>query len=73
MSPRVIVLTLDPKGRTTLPSEVREELGGGAGDFILLERTDRGTFGTPEEAQAFLDSLKRPAAGPALASRPPSP
>ena len=91
-------LTLDKKGRTTLPEEVREALGVGAGDFILLERTDRGTFelvpatlvpndqlwfshpemqariaraekdfaagrskktDTPEEAQAFLDVLKK--------------
>jgi AbrB family looped-hinge helix DNA binding protein len=37
-------LTLDKKGRTTLPEEVREALGVGAGDLILLERTDRGTF-----------------------------
>src|SRR5436853_6898022 len=37
-------LTLDKKGRTTLPEEVREALGVGAGDFILLERTKRGTF-----------------------------
>jgi antitoxin PrlF len=92
-------LTLDKKGRTTFPEEVREELGLEAGDFILLERTERGTFElvpatlvpkdqlwfyhpemqaqiaraekdfasgkatrteTPEEAQAFLDSLKKP-------------
>ena len=37
-------LTLDKKGRTTLPEEVREALGVGAGDFVLLERTDRGTY-----------------------------
>lgn len=91
-------LTLDKKGRTTLPEEVRQALGVGAGDFLLLERTDRGTYElvpatlvpndqlwfyhpevqarvrraeeefasgrftrteTPEEAQAFLDSLKK--------------
>ena len=91
-------LTLDKKGRTTLPEEVREALGVGAGDFILLERTERGTFElvpatlvptdqlwfyhpemqaqiaraeedfalgratrteAPEQAQAFLDSLKK--------------
>jgi AbrB family looped-hinge helix DNA binding protein len=91
-------LTLDKKGRTTLPEEVREALGVGAGDFLLLERTDRGTYElvpatlvpndqlwfhhpemqarvrraeeeiasgrstrtkTPDEAQAFLDSLKK--------------
>jgi AbrB family looped-hinge helix DNA binding protein len=37
-------LTLDKKGRTTLPEEVRQALGVGAGDFLLLERTDRGTY-----------------------------
>lgn len=91
-------LTLDKKGRTTLPEEVREALGVGAGDFILLEQTDKGTFElvpatlipndqlwfhhpemqariaraeedfkagrstrteTPEQAQAFLDGLKK--------------
>jgi AbrB family looped-hinge helix DNA binding protein len=91
-------LTLDQKGRTTLPEEVREALGVKAGDFILLERTDKGTFElvpatlvpndqlwfhhpevrariaraeedfvrgrsmrteTPEQAQTFLDELKK--------------
>jgi AbrB family looped-hinge helix DNA binding protein len=37
-------LTLDKKGRTTLPEEVRQALGVGAGDLLLLERTDRGTY-----------------------------
>lgn len=37
-------ITLDKKGRATLPEEVRSVLGVGAGDFILLERTRRGTF-----------------------------
>ena len=37
-------LTLDKKGRTTLPEEVRQALGVGAGDFLLLEHTDRGTY-----------------------------
>lgn len=38
------ILTLDKKGRLTLPKEVREALGVAAGNFILLERTARGTF-----------------------------
>jgi AbrB family looped-hinge helix DNA binding protein len=98
MSSGLTFLTLDRKGRTTVPEEVREALGVGAGDFILLERTDQGTFElvpatlvpndqlwfhhpelqariaraeedfsrggstrteTPEEAQAFLDGLKK--------------
>ncbi len=37
-------MTLDKKGRATLPDEVRSALGVGAGDLILLERTRRGTF-----------------------------
>jgi len=37
-------LTLDKKGRTTLPEDVREALGVKAGDLVLLERTDRGTY-----------------------------
>jgi AbrB family looped-hinge helix DNA binding protein len=41
---RTTFLTLDPKGRTTLPEEVRAELGIEPGDLILLERTERGTF-----------------------------
>jgi len=44
MAPASTFLTLDEEGRTTLPEEVREALGVGEGDFILLERTDRGTF-----------------------------
>jgi AbrB family looped-hinge helix DNA binding protein len=44
MQPAVTFLTLDKKGRTTLPEEVRKVLGVEAGDFILLERTERGTF-----------------------------
>jgi len=98
MAAATTFLTLDKKGRTTLPEEVREALGVGAGDFLLLERTDRGTYElvpatlvpndqlwfhhpemqarvrraeeeiasgrstrteTPDEAQAFLDSLKK--------------
>jgi len=98
MAAATTFLTLDKKGRTTLPEEVREALGVAAGDFILLERTDRGTFelvpatlvpndqlwfhhpamqariakaeedfaagrftrtATPEEAQGFLDGLKK--------------
>jgi AbrB family looped-hinge helix DNA binding protein len=37
-------VTLDKKGRATLPEEVRSALGVGAGDLIILERTVRGTF-----------------------------
>lgn len=41
---RTAFLTLDQKGRATLPEEVRTALGVEAGDLILLERTERGTF-----------------------------
>jgi AbrB family looped-hinge helix DNA binding protein len=44
MATATTFLTLDKKGRTTLPEEVRQALGVGAGDFLLLERTDRGTY-----------------------------
>jgi len=37
-------ITLDKKGRATLPEEVRSALGVGAGDFILMEPTRWGTF-----------------------------
>jgi AbrB family looped-hinge helix DNA binding protein len=37
-------VTLDKKGRATLPEYVRTALGVEAGDFIILERTERGTF-----------------------------
>jgi AbrB family looped-hinge helix DNA binding protein len=37
-------LTLDEKGRATLPEEVREDLGVKPGDLLLLERTSYGTY-----------------------------
>ena len=37
-------VTLDKKGRATLPEDVRTALGVAAGDFIILERTERGTY-----------------------------
>ncbi len=40
----VTYLTLDKKGRATLPEEVREALGVGPGDFVLLERTVGGGY-----------------------------
>ena len=43
-TPAVTFLALDKKGRTTLPEEVRAELGVDAGDFVLLERTAHGTY-----------------------------
>ena len=97
-------ITLDKKGRATLPEEVRESLGVGEGDFVLLEKTERGTYElvpaslvpkdqlwfyhpemqkrieraeenfragrytstrSPEEAQTFLDSLKKKTRGKA--------
>jgi AbrB family looped-hinge helix DNA binding protein len=38
------VLTVDRKGRTTLPEDVRNSLRLRPGDFLLLEKTDRGTY-----------------------------
>ncbi len=37
-------LSVDQKGRATLPEEVRASLGLKPGDFVLLERTQRGTY-----------------------------
>jgi AbrB family looped-hinge helix DNA binding protein len=37
-------LSVDRKGRATLPEEVRKELGLQEGDLVLLERTERGTY-----------------------------
>ena len=37
-------LILDKKGRTTLPEEIRRALGVRAGDVLLLELTDHGTY-----------------------------
>ncbi len=40
------VLTVDRRGRSTLPEEVRRELGIGEADqtLVLLERTSHGTW-----------------------------
>ena len=40
----VAYINLDQKGRATLPEEVRESLGLRPGDFLLLERTERGSY-----------------------------
>jgi AbrB family looped-hinge helix DNA binding protein len=37
-------LSVDRKGRATLPEEVRASLGLRPGDFVLLEKTERGTY-----------------------------
>jgi AbrB family looped-hinge helix DNA binding protein len=37
-------LSIDQKGRATLPEEVRASLGLRSGDFVLLEKTERGTY-----------------------------
>jgi AbrB family looped-hinge helix DNA binding protein len=44
MSSSVSFLTVDKKGRATLPEEVRSDLGVTSGDLVLLEKTDRGTW-----------------------------
>jgi bifunctional DNA-binding transcriptional regulator/antitoxin component of YhaV-PrlF toxin-antitoxin module len=44
MSSHVSFLSLDKKGRATLPEDVRSALGVRSGDFVLLERTQRGTW-----------------------------
>jgi AbrB family looped-hinge helix DNA binding protein len=44
MASPVSYLSVDRKGRATLPEKVRASLGLKAGDFVLLERTERGTY-----------------------------
>ena len=40
------ILTVDKRGRNTLPESVRRDLGIGEEDttFVILEKTDRGTY-----------------------------
>lgn len=40
----VAFMTVDKKGRATLPEQVRADLGLESGDLVLLERTERGTY-----------------------------
>lgn len=44
MATTLSYLSVDQKGRATLPEEVRASLGLRAGDFLLLEKTERGTY-----------------------------
>jgi AbrB family looped-hinge helix DNA binding protein len=44
MATVVSYLSVDQKGRATLPEEVRAALGLKPGDFVLLEKTPRGTY-----------------------------
>jgi AbrB family looped-hinge helix DNA binding protein len=44
MASTLSYLSVDQKGRATLPEEVRASLGLRAGDFVLLEKTERGTY-----------------------------
>lgn len=44
MGDAVSYLSVDQKGRATLPEEVRTSLGLKPGDFVLLEKTERGTY-----------------------------
>jgi AbrB family looped-hinge helix DNA binding protein len=44
MPETISYITLDGKGRATLPEDVRESLGLIPGDLVLLEKTDRGTY-----------------------------
>jgi len=44
MATSISYLSVDQKGRATLPEEVRASLGLRPGDFVLLEKTERGTY-----------------------------
>lgn len=50
-------LSLDTKGRATLPEDVRSALGIGAGDLILLKKTERGTYELVPAALVRRDQL----------------
>lgn len=54
----VSYLSLDSKGRATLPEDVRRALGLGPGDFVLLERTERGTYELVPAALIPRDQLR---------------
>jgi AbrB family looped-hinge helix DNA binding protein len=41
---KTVFMTVDAKGRATLPDEVRRSLGIRGGDVLLLERTRFGTY-----------------------------
>ena len=57
MANAVTFLSVDKKGRATLPEEVRTALGLGPGDLLLLERTERGTYELVPAALVPLDQL----------------
>jgi AbrB family looped-hinge helix DNA binding protein len=44
MGAAISYLSVDQKGRATLPEDVRRSLGLKPGDFVLLEKTERGTY-----------------------------
>ena len=44
MATAVSYLSVDRKGRATLPEEVRASLGLKPGDFVPIEKTERGTY-----------------------------
>jgi len=50
-------LSVDNKGRATLPENVRASLGLRPGEFVLLERTERGTFALVPAALIPRDQL----------------
>ncbi len=44
MTQTIGCLTIDPKGRTTLPREMRDALGLSSGTLLRVDRSDSGTF-----------------------------
>jgi bifunctional DNA-binding transcriptional regulator/antitoxin component of YhaV-PrlF toxin-antitoxin module len=44
MTQTIGCLTIDPKGRTTLPREMRDALGLSSDTLLRVDRTDSGTF-----------------------------
>jgi AbrB family looped-hinge helix DNA binding protein len=57
MAGTISYLSVDRKGRATLPEEVRVSLGLRAGDFVLLEHTERGTYELVPAALVLRDQL----------------
>jgi bifunctional DNA-binding transcriptional regulator/antitoxin component of YhaV-PrlF toxin-antitoxin module len=55
----MIILTVDKRGRNTLPESVRRDLGIGDKEtsFVLLEKTDRGTYELVPAAIVPIDQL----------------
>ena len=57
MSRTIGYLTIDPKGRTTLPQEMRKQLGVSEGIQLRIDVTDTGSFEIVPSVSVPLDQL----------------